>query len=103
MGFKKVTYNRNKGFRWGLSATSAMSETSPDKKSVINPNFGSGEDFQTSFLGHDRDERSPSGDLKCSDLDGQHFPDLNEAEMRQHDSLVQDTSVEDSSFRVASS
>ena len=105
MGFKKVTYNRKKGFRWGLSATSAVSETSPDKKSLINPNFGSSEDFQANFLGHDdRDERRLSGDLKCSDLDSQqHFPDLSETEMRQHDPLVHDTSAADSSFRVSSS
>jgi len=65
----------------------------------------SGPDFQSSFLDHDRideEEHRLSADLKCSELENQHYQDLGDAEIRP-DSLVHDHSVDSSSFNVSHS
>lgn len=64
MGFKKVTYNRKKGYRWGMGAShsgSMNSESSPEKKNNLSGSeqndFGSGQDFQPCFLEHVRQDQ----------------------------------------------
>ena len=53
MGFKKVTYHRKKGFRWGTAACDPAGPddlSSPDKKSGgENVEFEPGQDFQPNF------------------------------------------------------
>ena len=52
MGFKKVTYHRKKGFRWGTAGSDPDGpgdDSPPDKKSGSESH-----DFEPGFLEHDR-------------------------------------------------
>ncbi len=72
MGFKKVTYHRKKGYRWGNTASGLpgsipIDDESPDKKGEFGVN--SGQDFQPSFLEHVRHSQEEEHQSEDDDED----------------------------------
>ena len=125
MGFKKVTYHRKKGYRWGTTASGLPGsipiddESSPDKKGEFG--VTSGQDFQPSFLEHVRhsqeeeEHQSDDDDAEDDILNhakdnhnndnsfSQHLMATNNSELRRPPQHNPDDSMSaSSSFQVSS-
>ena len=124
MGFKKVTYHRKKGYRWGTTASGLPGsipiddESSPDKKGEFG--VTSGQDFQPSFLEHVRhsqeeEEHQSDDDAEDDILNhakdnhnndnsfSQHLMATNNSELRRPPQHNPDDSMSaSSSFQVSS-
>lgn len=106
MGFKKVTYHRKKAtYRWGMNA-SGSDEMTPEKKVADGRDFVPGNEFQQNFMENMRDETDQesrhSPEMKRSQMENEHFPDLNDSNLRP-ESLVHSQSVSNSSFNISNS
>jgi hypothetical protein len=94
MGFKKVTYHRKKGFRWGTTGGDPAGQddiSSPDKRSGSeNHDFDPGQDFQPNFLEHSRnsDEENHSHLRISGDENHSHLRDKEEGSDGQQDNSV---------------
>ncbi len=89
MGFKKVTYHRKKGYRWGMppggpSGPMTADESSSEKKPMVNHELGGGQDFQPSFLEHVRHSQQLSDDEDDNDVDDERHKD----DVQDHDDSI---------------
>jgi hypothetical protein len=70
MGFKKVKYNRKKGFRWGSTGAAMSDDGSPEKKLMESRGFVPGHDFPPNFMDHVRAAAADVDDDDDEDDDG---------------------------------